>query len=131
MRKWIKFIIVPLGFLVFVGALMLLHDQLKNFNYVDIINALKVIPTLRITIALFLSLSYYLILGGYDVVAFKYIGLKVPLSPKDILSTCFISNVLGSNTGYSMLFGGSIRYRLYSIYNVSIVDVTKVLLFSQ
>jgi phosphatidylglycerol lysyltransferase len=130
MRKWIKFIIVPLGFLVFVGALILLHDQLKNLNYVDVINALKAIPILRIIITLFLSLSYYLILGGYDVVAFKYIGLKVPLSSKDILSTCFISNVLGSNTGYSMLFGGSIRYRLYSIYNVSIVDVTKVLLFS-
>jgi phosphatidylglycerol lysyltransferase len=130
MKKWMKFIIIPLGFLVFIGALVLLHDQLKNLNYVDIINALKVIPTPRITIALFLSLSYYLILGGYDVVAFKYIGLKVPLSSKDILFTCFISNVLGSNTGYSMLFGGSIRYRLYSIYNVSMIDVTKVILFS-
>ncbi|MDR0820752.1 MAG: phosphatidylglycerol lysyltransferase domain-containing protein [Endomicrobium sp.] len=130
MRKWIKFTIVPLGFLIFIGALILLHNQLKDLNYVDIINTLKAIPTLRITIALFLSLSYYLILGGYDVVAFKYIGLKVPLSPKDILFTCFISNVLGSNTGYSMLFGGSIRYRIYSVYNVSMVDVTKVLLFS-
>ncbi len=130
MRKWIKFIIVPLGFLVFVGALILLRDQLENFNYADIINALKAIPAFRTTIALFLSLSYYLILGGYDVVAFKYIGLKVPLSSKDILFTCFISNVLGSNIGYSMLFGGSVRYRLYSTYNVSMVDVTKVLLFS-
>ncbi|BAV58762.1 phosphatidylglycerol lysyltransferase domain-containing protein [Candidatus Endomicrobiellum trichonymphae] len=130
MRKWIKFIIVPLGFLIFIGALMLLHDQLKDLSYVDIINALKAIPALRITIALFLSLSYYLIFGGYDVIAFKYIGLKVPLSLKDILFTCFISNVLGSNTGYSMLFGGSIRYRLYSVYNVPIVDVTKIIIFS-
>jgi phosphatidylglycerol lysyltransferase len=130
MRKWIKSIIVSLGFLVFIGALILLHDQLKNLNYADIINALKAIPTLRVTIALFLSLSYYLVLGWYDVVAFKYIGLKGPLSSKNILFTCFISNVLGSNTGYSMLFGGSIRYRLYSIYSVSMIDVTKVLLFS-
>ena len=130
MRKWIKFIIVPLGFLIFIGKLMLLHDQLKDLSYVDVINALKAIPALRITIALFLSLSYYLILGWYDIIAFKYIGLKVPLSLKDVLFTCFISNILGSNTGYSMLFGGSIRYRLYSVYNVSIVDVTKVLLFS-
>jgi phosphatidylglycerol lysyltransferase len=130
MRKWIKFIIISLGFLVFAGALIFLHDQLKNLNYVDVINALKAIPVLKIAMALFLSLSYYLILGGYDVIAFKYIDLKTPLSFKDILFTCFISNVLGSNTGYSMLFGGSIRYRLYSIYNVSMVDVTKVLLFS-
>ncbi|MDR0800761.1 MAG: phosphatidylglycerol lysyltransferase domain-containing protein [Endomicrobium sp.] len=130
MKKWVKFIVVALGFLAFVGALILLHNQLKDLNYIDVINALKVIPALRIITALFLALLYYLILGGYDVIAFKYINSKVPLKLKDILFTCFISNILGSNTGYSMLFGGSIRYRLYSMYNVSIADVTKVLLFS-
>ncbi|MDR3274641.1 MAG: phosphatidylglycerol lysyltransferase domain-containing protein [Endomicrobium sp.] len=130
MKKWIKFVLVPLSFLAFLGALALLHNQLKNLSYIDIINALKAIPAFKITIALFLALLYYLVLGGYDVIAFKYIDAKVQLKPKDILFTCFISNILGSNTGYSMLFGGSIRYRLYSIYNVSMVDVTKVLLFS-
>ena len=79
---------------------------------------------------LFLSVLYYLILGGYDIIAFKYINPKTSLKTKDIIFTCFISNILGNNTGYSMLFGGSIRYRLYSLYNVSIADVTKVLLFS-
>ncbi|MCA6069915.1 MAG: phosphatidylglycerol lysyltransferase domain-containing protein, partial [Endomicrobium sp.] len=98
--------------------------------YVDIVNALKVIPAFRIMMALVLALSYYVILGGYDIVAFKYIRSNVSLKPKDILFTCFISNVLANNTGYSMLFGGSIRYRLYSVYNVSMVDVTKVLFFS-
>ena len=130
MRKWIKFIVVSLGFFAFVGALILLHNQLKDLSYIDVINALKAIPALRIITALFLALLYYLILGGYDVIAFKYIDSKVSLKLKDILFTCFISNILGSNTGYSMLFGGSIRYRLYSMYNVSIADVTKVLLFS-
>ncbi len=130
MKKWIKYILVPLGFLVFLGALALLHNQLKGLSYADIINALRAIPSWRIFLALCLALSYYLLLGGYDIVAFKYIDAKVPLKPKDILFTCFVSNVLGSNTGYSMLFGGSVRYRLYSIHNVSMVDVTKVLLFS-
>lgn len=130
MQKWLKVILVPLGFLVFIGALILLNNQLKDLSYTDIINSLRAIPALKIVIALGLALSYYLLLGGYDIVAFKYINAKAPLKPKDILFTCFISNVLGSNTGYSMLFGGSIRYRLYSIYNISMVDVTKVLLFS-
>ncbi|MDR3306596.1 MAG: phosphatidylglycerol lysyltransferase domain-containing protein [Endomicrobium sp.] len=130
MKKWIRIVLVPLGFLVFIGALALLHNQLKNLSYVDVINALKAIPAARIVIALCLALSYYLILGGYDIVAFKFIDAKVPVKPKDILFTCFISNVLANNTGYSMLFGGSIRYRLYCLYNVSMIDVTKVLLFS-
>lgn len=130
MKSWIKFFLLPIGFLIFVGALILLHNQLKNLSYTDIINALKAIPFFKIFLAMSLALSYYIILGGYDLVAFKYINSKVSLKPKDILFTCFISNVLANNTGYSMLFGGSIRYRLYSLYNVSMVDVTKVLIFS-
>jgi phosphatidylglycerol lysyltransferase len=129
-KKWIKFILLPLGFLVFIWALVLLHNQLKNLSYTEIINSLKAIPLFRIVLASGIALLYYLILGGYDIVAFKYIGSNVSLKPKDILFTCFVSNVLANNTGYSMLFGGSIRYRLYSTYNVSMVNVTKVLLFS-
>ncbi|MDR1696539.1 MAG: phosphatidylglycerol lysyltransferase domain-containing protein [Endomicrobium sp.] len=130
MKKWLKIILVPLGFLVFAGALMLLHNQIKDLRYADIMDALRAIPSLNIAAALFLALLYYLLLGGYDIVAFKYIDAKVPLKAKDILFTCFVSNVLGINTGYSMLFGGSVRYRLYSLHNVSMVDVTKVLFFS-
>ncbi|MDR2426891.1 MAG: phosphatidylglycerol lysyltransferase domain-containing protein [Endomicrobium sp.] len=130
MKKWIKFIIVPIGLIIFISALALFHNELKNLSYTDIINSLKAIPSTRVFVALCLALTYYLLLGGYDIVAFKYIDAKVPLKPKDILFTCFVSNVLGNNTGYSMLFGGSIRYRLYSFHNVSIVDVTKVLFFS-
>jgi phosphatidylglycerol lysyltransferase len=130
MKKWMKIVLIPLGFLIFVGTLILLHNQLKNLSYIDVINALKAIPAARIAVALCMAMLYYLVLGGYDIVAFKFIDAKNPIKPKDILFTCFISNVLANNTGYSMLFGGSIRYRLYSLYNVSMIDVTKVLLFS-
>lgn len=130
MKRFIKYIFVSLSFLFFIVALLFLHNQLKNISYSEIINALKTFSCSRITAVLFLSVLYYLILGGYDIIAFKYINPKTSLKTKDIIFTCFISNILGNNTGYSMLFGGSIRYRLYSLYNVSIADVTKVLLFS-
>ncbi|MDR0956447.1 MAG: hypothetical protein LBL77_01055 [Endomicrobium sp.] len=130
MKKWMRFVLLSLGFLIFVGALVLLNNQLKNLSYIDIVNALKSMPKFRIVLAMFLTLSYYFILGGYDIIAFKYVGSNVLLKPKDILFTCFISNVLANNTGYSMLFGGSIRYRLYSVYKISMTNVTKVLFFS-
>ncbi|GHT47008.1 hypothetical protein AGMMS49936_06930 [Endomicrobiia bacterium] len=130
MKKWTKFILLPLGLLTFVGALWILRDQFKDLSYVEIVSSLKTMPVLKIVLASALALSYYLILGGYDIIAFKYIGLNVLLKPKDILFICFISNVLGSNIGYSMFFGGSVRYRLYPIHNVSMANITKVLLFS-
>lgn len=128
MKKILKIIIAPLGILIFIIAISLLSHEMKNYSYQQILDTLRAIPSFKITIALILSLSYYLILGGYDVIAFKYIG--VPLKFKNVLFTCFVSNALGNNTGYSMLFGGSIRYRLYSLYNVSMMNVTKVLFFS-
>lgn len=128
MKKILKILIAPLGIIIFVVAIMLLSNEMKNYSYQQILDTLKAIPSFKICVALILALSYYLILGGYDVVAFKYIN--VPLKFKNVVFTCFISNALGNNTGYSMLFGGSIRYRLYSLYNVSMINVTKVLFFS-
>ena len=128
MKKFAKILIAPLGIIIFVVAIMLLSNEMKNYSYQQILDTLKAIPSFKIILALILSLTYYLILGGYDVVAFKFIN--VPLKFKNVVFTCFISNALGNNTGYSMLFGGSIRYRLYSLYNVSMLNVTKVLFFS-
>ncbi|MDR3111973.1 MAG: phosphatidylglycerol lysyltransferase domain-containing protein [Elusimicrobiota bacterium] len=130
MKRYLKFIIAPLGLLIFVIAIILLHNQLKNLNYKDIANAFSSIASIKIYAALFLALFYYFLLGCYDVVAFRYVGQKNTMKFSDILLSCFISNALGNNTGYSMLFGGSIRYRLYSIHNISMLDVTKVLFFS-
>jgi phosphatidylglycerol lysyltransferase len=130
MKKWLKFILLPAGFLIFIVALALLNDQLKSISYADIKNAMSDISGLKIAAAMFFALLYYALLGGYDILAYKYIDPKTPLKPKDIAFVCFISNVFGNNTGYSMLFGGSLRYRLYSIHNVSMLVVTKVLFFS-
>jgi phosphatidylglycerol lysyltransferase len=130
MKKWLKFILVPLGFLIFIGALTLLNNQLQAISYAQIKNALANIPNTKILIAMGLALLYYILLGGYDIVAYKYIEPNVPMKPRDIAFICFISNAIGNNTGYSMLFGGSLRYRLYSIHNISMLTVTKVLFFS-
>jgi phosphatidylglycerol lysyltransferase len=128
MKKLIKILIAPLGIIIFIVAITLLSHEMKNYSYQQIINTIKAIPSFKIIIALTSALAYYIILGGYDVIAFKFI--QVPLKFKNVLFACFISNAIGNNTGYSMLFGGSIRYRLYSLYNVSMLNITKVLFFS-
>ena len=103
MNKLLKIIIAPLGIIIFIVAIMLLSNEMKNYTYQQILDTLKAIPSIKIIFGLILALSYYVILGGYDVVAFKYIN--VPLKFKNVVFTCFISNALGNNTGYSMLLG--------------------------
>jgi uncharacterized membrane protein YbhN (UPF0104 family) len=93
MKKLIKILIAPLGIIIFIVAITLLSHEMKNYSYQQIIDTIKAIPSFKVIIALILALSYYLILGGYDVIAFKFI--KIPLKFKNILFTCFVSNALG------------------------------------
>ncbi|MDR1721261.1 MAG: phosphatidylglycerol lysyltransferase domain-containing protein [Endomicrobium sp.] len=131
MKKLLKYIFfIFLSSLFFIILIPFLCNQFKNLSYTGIINALKSISLFRVIIASFLAILYYLILGGYDIIAFKYINPKNSPNSKYILLTSFISNIFGNNIGYSMLLGGSLRYRLYSFCNVSIANITKVLFFS-
>ncbi|MDR3049679.1 MAG: phosphatidylglycerol lysyltransferase domain-containing protein [Elusimicrobiota bacterium] len=130
MKKIWKIILIFAGLAIFLAALYLLSNQLKTINPQDIKNSLQSISAHKIALAMALALLYYLLLGGYDIIAFKHINNQAPIKPKEIFFTCFLSNAIGNNTGYSMLFGGSLRYRLYSIYKLSMIDVTKVLFFS-
>ena len=98
MKKFLKILIAPLGIIIFVVEIMLLSNEMKNYSYQQNLDTLKAIPSFKICTALVLALLYYLILGGYDVVAFKYIN--VPLKFKNVLFTCFIINALGNNNGY-------------------------------
>ncbi|MDR0486253.1 MAG: phosphatidylglycerol lysyltransferase domain-containing protein [Elusimicrobiota bacterium] len=130
MKKWLKILLILAGLLIFVAALYLLNSQLKSINPKDVLLALSDISNIKIAAAMLCALGYYMLLGGYDIIAFHHINKNVRLKPREIFFACFVSNALGNNTGYSMLFGGSLRYRLYSVYNVSIVDITKVIFFS-
>ena len=81
MKKILKILIAPLGIIIFVVAIMLLSNEMKSYSYQQILDTLRAIPSIKIICALILALSYYLILGGYDVIAFKFIN--VPLKFKN------------------------------------------------
>jgi uncharacterized membrane protein YbhN (UPF0104 family) len=130
-KKTIKYIFIIFIILILLFAFNLLYKQLTNISITKILYVLKTVPISRIIIALALVIVYYILLGGYDILAIKYLTThKVKIKYSIILLICFISNSIGNNLGYSMLFGGSLRYRLYSLYNMSISNITKVLLFA-
>ncbi|MDR0915292.1 MAG: hypothetical protein LBM22_01135 [Endomicrobium sp.] len=130
-KKIMKYVFTMFLILTLFFALNLLYKQISNISLYKLICVLKTIPLNRFIIALTLIIVYYIILGGYDIVAIKYItNHKVHIKNVTILLICFISNSIGNNLGYSMLFGGSLRYRLYSLYKMSVINITKVLLFT-
>ncbi len=111
----------------FAAAGWLLSRQLHRYDYRDIRHALTAIPSVRLLVALLLTIGSYLVLIGYDYLAVRF--LNYPLSLGRIALVSFIGHVSSYNFG-AVLGGASVRYRLYSAWGLSAVEVVKVITLS-
>lgn len=115
------------GLFLFVLALWVLHGELHKYRLHEILQYLHGIPTQRVLFAAILTIVSYLIMTGYDFLALRYIDH--PLNCRKIATASFIGYAFSNNIGLSMLAGASVRYRLYSSWGLSGVDITKVIFF--
>ena len=115
------------GILLFALALWVLHHELKEYHYHDVILSVAGIPGRYLFIALALTILNYLIMTGYDTLALRYI--RHPLPYTKIALASFIGYAFSNNMGLSLIAGASVRYRLYSAWGLSALDITKVVAF--
>ncbi len=115
------------GLLLFGVALWALHHALRHHQYQQVVNQLSAISPLYILLALALTVADYAVLTGYDMLGFRYIGQ--PLEPARIRLASFIGYAFSHNLGFSLVSGGSVRYRLYSSWGLSAIQVTKLVAF--
>ena len=116
-----------LGVVLFAVALWVLHHELKLYHFHDIMSQAREIPRDRVFIGLVLTFFSYLIMTGYDVLALRYIGK--PLTYGKIAFASFIGYAFSNNIGLSMVAGGAVRFRLYSGWGLSGVEIAKVVAF--
>jgi len=112
---------------VFALALRVLGTTLARYRYRDIVAYISSLPVDQIVLAIVLTLLGYLIMTGYDTLAFEYI--RHPLPYRKIALASFIGYAFNNNVGLSGLVGGSLRYRLYTAWRLSAVEVAKVIAF--
>ncbi len=74
-----------------------------------------------------MTIINYAILTGYDLLALKYIRRKLE-SGKTIL-TSFISYAFSQSLGFGILTGGALRFRLYSAWGLSAMEITGIVTF--
>ncbi|ATB44280.1 hypothetical protein CYFUS_009767 [Cystobacter fuscus] len=104
-----------------------LHRELRDFHWRDVSAALDALPLGRVGLAVFVTAANYLLLSLYDVLALAYAGKALPY-PR-VAMTSFIAYAFGNNLGMAMLSSASVRYRLYSAWGLSVVDVSRVAVF--
>ncbi|KPK00204.1 MAG: hypothetical protein AMJ60_02370 [Desulfobacterales bacterium SG8_35] len=117
-----------LAVVLFVFAVLLLHKLLKQYHLNEIRAAFHAFSTHKILLSLGFTALSYLVLTLYDTLAFQYIGK--PLAYRKIALTSFISYTFANNTGsLSILTSSSIRYRFYSSWGFSGIEIARIIWF--
>lgn len=123
LKKWsvvIPVVMLPLG--IYLG-----YRAFRGQSLADVLASVAALPAGNLAAAFACAAASYLCLSGFDTLAVRYVGGRLPY--RKILLTSFISLSIGHNVGVAALSSGTLRYRLYSGFGLSGVQVGKIIVF--
>ena len=110
-----------LSLLLFLLALWVLHRELSHVRLSDIRAAFGQVPATALLLALAGTAGSYLALTGYDALALRYLGHRLPYARVALVST--IASAVGHNLGMAIVSAGAVRLRLYTASGLSATEV--------
>ena len=113
------------GFFLLTFSLCILNKELSRYNPQDIISSLAKISDRQLVSALLFSVLSCGVISSYDLIAFKF--LQRSLNFQRILFTSFLTYAISNTTGFTILIGGGIRYRFYSLWGVPAKSIAKII----
>src|SRR6202171_802226 len=113
------------GLLIIVFAVTTLVHTLKGVNSGIILTALTEIAPHRIALAALCVVGAFCTLTFYDFFALRTIG-KTQAPYRIAAMSSFTSYTIGHNIGATVFTGGAIRFRIYSDYGLTAIDVAKI-----
>lgn len=106
-------------------ALIVLVHMLHDLDWEEVVDALTATQPHRIALAALFVAGGYFTLTFYDLFALRTI--EHPEIPYRIAALSgFTSYAVGHNIGATVFTGGAVRYRIYSLYGLTAVDVAKI-----
>jgi len=113
------------GICLFSLALIVIHHQLKEYHFSDIMAQVHQTPFTSLFLAVLLTILDYFVLTFYDTLALHY--LRQPLKYPRIAVASFVGYVFSHNL--TVLGGSTARYRIYSSLGVSATEIAKLVIF--
>ena len=114
-----------LSITVIAVAVVVLYRMLHGIDVDDLVDALRATKWHQIALAgLFVAAGYFT-LTFYDLFALRTIGRgDVPYRVAALAG--FTSYSVGHNIGASVFTGGAVRYRIYSAWDLTAIEVAKI-----
>lgn len=118
-----------LGFLASVAVLCLagftLFRMLRDVQPDRVLSSIAAMPASNIALSIAFVAAAYFTITFYDFFALRTIGARhVPY--RIAAMSAFTSFSIGHNLGATVFTGGAIRFRIYSAYGLSLIDVAKI-----
>ncbi|MEJ0075090.1 MAG: UPF0104 family protein [Alphaproteobacteria bacterium] len=112
--------------LVIIGtAAVVLYRILRDISGADVLDAVRATEWIDILLAAAFVAAGYFTLTFYDLFALRTIGANhVPYRIGALAG--FTSYSVGHNIGASAFTGGAVRYRVYSAWGLTAIDVAKI-----
>src|SRR5947209_17682081 len=116
---------LALSLVIIASAATVLYRILRGLNAAEVMVALKATDTQDVLLAgLFVAAGYFT-LTFYDLFALRTIGKReVPYRIGALAA--FTSYSVGHNVGATVFTGGAVRYRIYSAWGLTALDVAKL-----
>jgi uncharacterized membrane protein YbhN (UPF0104 family) len=120
---------IAASILIIAFAITTLVRTLKGVDTGVILTALRDLPPGHIALAALCVVGAFCTLTFYDFFALRTLGKKrVPYRIAALSS--FTSYTIGHNIGATVFTGGAIRFRIYSDYGLTAIDVAKICFLS-
>jgi phosphatidylglycerol lysyltransferase len=116
------------GLVLFGAALLVLRRELHTLTWRELTRDILDVPRGRLLAALALTVLNYLVMVGYDLLAFAYIGKAV--SRWRVVMASFIAYAIANNVGFAMFSGASVRYRFFTRWGVTGEQLSRVVFFN-
>ena len=125
-RRWTR--LSPfVGLLLFAAALWVLNREVRHLSLHSLSESIRSLPRAAVALAALFTVLNYIILTGYDQLAFVYI--RRPTSKWQVAMASFVGYAIANNVGFALLSGTSARYRFYSRWGLSGGDISRVVVF--
>ncbi|MBY0381190.1 MAG: lysylphosphatidylglycerol synthase domain-containing protein [Xanthobacteraceae bacterium] len=116
---------VAVSLAIIAFALYILYHMLSDLDLDDLLEALRQIDGMTLVMAGLCVAAGYFTLTFYDLFALRAIGH--PEIPYKVAAFAgFTSYAIGHNVGASVFTGGAVRYRVYSSWGLTAIDIAKV-----
>src|ERR1700761_5040098 len=126
-RNCVRHLPPVLGIALLIGAIYVVQREFRHLRLRDIGDALSAIPILALLFSFSWTILSYFILTFYDRLGTIYAGHKVSYGRVAFASFC--AYALSHNLGFAAVSGAAVRYRLYSHWGLTPLQIGKTVAF--